>query len=278
MAIAHRPRTNDGVSPQRCEVDILGWGYARLPSQSIPALRRSLPSWAPPNTANHFFRYADDQTLLAVQAVGDLLRRCDLEPAELSMWGIIAAPQFLGRQVAAHAMDQFFHAGGQRISPHIVPQNSLHSVSCALSILLATHGPNVGMGGGCDALTDGLLAALTLFDMQASAGCWLVATAWDPEPLPNRQGSSSSPAIGHAVALAMRPQSSVNSCGQLSLSRQLQIFSAESAPATSVAEIVADLQTLDANNGSQSFAWRLPWGATLNLELTDRAAWARQAA
>jgi hypothetical protein len=144
---------------------------------------------------------------------------------------------------------------------------------------LATHGPNVGIGGSRYALTEGLLAATTLFDWHSSSGCWLVATAWDPEPLPDRQGLSTSPGVCHAVALAVRPQAGGEVHGQLTVSHRLQIFSEESAPpVTTVADLVSRLQDMDARGGSQSFAWHLPWGATLSLELTARAARARRAA
>jgi hypothetical protein len=260
---------------ERSAVDVVGWGCARVPSEKIVDLRRALPSWAPTSIPGHFFKYADEQTLVAAQAVDDVLQRFHLNPSELANWGIIAAPQFLGRQVTAHAFDQFYRAGGSRVSPHIVPQNSLHSVSGALSILLATHGPNVGIGGSRAAIEEGLLATLTWFDVQASSGCWLVATAWDPEPLPDRRGLSSTPGVCHAVALAVRSSASGESCGRLTLSDSLRVFSADASAPVTVAELVSRLQTLD---GSPSFSWQLPWGPILSLEVSAPAALARRAA
>jgi hypothetical protein len=256
---------------ERSAVDVVGWGCAQFSSEKIVELRRALPSWAPPSTPGHFFKYADEQTLVATQAVDDVLRRFDLNPSELTTWGIIAAPQFLGRQVIAHAFDQFHRAGGSRVSPHVVPQNSLHSVSGALSILLATHGPNLGIGGSRGALAEGLLATLTWFDMQTSSGCWLLATAWDPEPIPDRQGLSSTPGVCHAVALAVRPWTDGESCGRLTLSQGCS--AAANEPVT-----VADLVSQLSSDGSRSFFWELPWGPTLSLELPSGAKLSRRAA
>lgn len=268
----------DGATRSQASAHILAWGWAQRSAEGLGELRRTLPSWSPPDTPHHFFKYADEQTLLAVHAVDDALRRSDLDPVELRSWGMIGAPRFLGRQVTAHAVEQYARLGGTRVSPHIIPQNSLHSISGALSILLASRGPNVGVGGGHTSLTDGLFAALTLFDHQSLPGCWLIATAWDPEPLPNRQGTAASPGVCHAVALAVSGQSQGQVCGELDCTTTLQVFSPDAQASPTVADLVAAFQEIDRAGEGRSFAWRLPWGSSLSLHVVPQAVRARAAA
>lgn len=277
MALTPPTSRVDRTSNSCPDLDVFGWGSAQVPSERIVELRRSMPDWAPSDTPNHFFRYADEQTILAVLAVDDAIRNCGLDPVERRDWGVIAAPRFLGRQVTAQAVDQYQQTGGQRVSPHIVPQNSLHSVSGALSILLATHGLNVGLGGGPEALTDGLMAALSLVQTRTCPGAWFVATGWDPEPLPDRKGLSSSPGICHALALAVRPGPGMG-LGKLSLDSGLRIMSDEPAAQPSFSDVVSELQELGNRETSRLWRWRLSWGATLKLKIVSRQARQRLAA
>src|SRR6187399_2186108 len=117
---------------------LLGWGTARADLAAIAAMRKKLPTWAPPDTPGHFLKYADEQTVLAVAA-----------------------------------LDRFGRGGGPAISPHVIPQHSLHSISGALSILLASRQPNFGIGGTAESLAEGLLAALT-FPANGRTGTLLV--------------------------------------------------------------------------------------------------------
>src|SRR6185369_2658758 len=96
-------------------------------------------------------------------------------------WVVIAAPRFIGRVAGGATLNRYCRGGGPAISPHLIPQHSLHSISGALSILLASRQPNFGVGGTGDSLAEGLLAALT--GPQADCGgVWFVSTAWSPEP------------------------------------------------------------------------------------------------
>ena len=61
------------------EMAIAGWGYSRLRPAEIAPLRRHLPRWAVEGTSGHFFKYADEQTILAVQALDHAIERHGIE-------------------------------------------------------------------------------------------------------------------------------------------------------------------------------------------------------
>jgi hypothetical protein len=272
---------NNGAHPLALATGVQGWGIAQLPLADIASRRKSIPAWAPADTPSHFFKYSDEQTILAALAVNDAVERCQLDPREQSNWAIITAPQFLGRLAGANVFRRFRATGAPGVSPHTIPQHSLHSVSGALSVLLATRGPNVAVGGGPLALADGLLAATTLFENDAAPGGWLVCTAWDPEPQPDREGNSSSDGVCCALALALRPASSADVGGQLSIhvhdAEQPRVDSS-AEQSWSVGRIVAQLSTAPETAFPHSFAWQLPWGATANLSLAFHSAPMPQAA
>lgn len=90
------------------------------------------------------------------------------------------------------------------VSPTILPQHSLHSVSGTISIALGIHGPNYGAGGGCGALGEGLLCAVTLMANGTLPGIWLVLTEWNPEPIPDEGNAHDvGDATCHALAIAL---------------------------------------------------------------------------
>src|SRR5881394_3101144 len=136
---------------------VSGWGTARADLAAIAALRKNLPAWAPKDTPGHFLKHADEQTVVAVVALDNAIQSRGSEIDEYRQWAIVAAPRFIGRMAGAVTFHRYSKSGGPSISPHLIPQHSLHSVSGALSILLATRRPNFGIGGTGPSLTEGLL-------------------------------------------------------------------------------------------------------------------------
>ena len=74
---------------------------------------------------------------------------------------VIAATCLAGQPSAARTMIGLRDKGPVAVTPHIVPQCSLHSMASAASVGFGMHGPNFGVGGGPHALKVFLLA-LTL--------------------------------------------------------------------------------------------------------------------
>lgn len=277
---AAEPRSAPVATPfPSLDLPIGAWGFAQAQFSEFDELRRKIPSWAAADTPAHFFRYTDEQTILAAWAIDDAMRRSGLRPDEMLDWGVIAAPEFLGRHQIANYLDRFHRNGGPRVSPNSIVQHSLHSVSGTLSILLSSKGPNVGVGGGREAFVEGLLSALTLFELQSNSGCWFVATAWDPAPLPDEQGNCLTPARCHAVALAIRgPGGRTN--GSLVLHDELARADEEppSSEPLSVPSLIQAIGRSELRGSPSVMSWRLPWGATLGLDLRRQAIRLRRAA
>lgn len=258
-------------------VGVAGWGTARMTCGQIGLLRREVPTWAAPDLGGNFFKYADEQTIVAIRAVAAAVEQQELSVPDLTTWGVIAAPRFLGRAASAHTIARYLRGGN--CSPHTIPQHSLHSVSAALSILLGTHGPNVGVGGGPRAFEDGLMAGLTLFSQCEAPGCWLVATEWSTEPHVDAEGNCVDDAVCSAVVLAITPTITAASCGSLRLGPRLALATDGPLPRTD-GNPVTMLVTQLSERGllSAQTSWRVSWGPTIGLELRVRAARARKAA
>jgi len=256
-------------------LEICALGTARADLQQIAALRKSLPTWAPQDTPGHFLKYADEQTVVAVAAVDQAIQADRASLGDLHRWAIVAAPRFVGRLGGVATLERFGRGGGPAISPHLIPQHSLHSASGALSILLASRCPNLGVGGGADAVSEGLLTALTLPAGSEARGLWLVCTAWNPEPVLNLQGECTNAPICYAAALAMQSAVEGEARGRL----QLQVTPRDREPRSadaevtspSVAELCAAIDGRSQSSDAGQFHWQLNWGATLTLDLRPPA-------
>jgi len=248
---------------------LAAWGTARADLAQAAALRKQLPSWAPSGTPGHFLKHADEQTLVAIAAVDRAIRDHRLDASNLSNWSVVAAPRFMGRHAGVAALQRFSRGGGPALSPHLIPQHSLHSVSGALSILLASRQPNLGVGGGADSLAEGLLAVLSLPRTPETVGVWLVATAWNPEPVIDQQGNSFNEPVCYAAALALDAASAARSLGQLHLA-QNALHAAynsrkrETSP-IGVPQLCDCLDSLASETGRGELRWPIPGNAAIVL-------------
>lgn len=251
-------------------VNIAGWGYAHLRGAEFAAFRRSLPKWAVEGTPLHFFKHADEQTMLAVQAVDNAIQRNGFEPRTQTGFGVLAAPRFLGRHAAAAVIRRHLKDGAQGVTPHIIAQHSLHSVSGAISVLLGCQGPNLGVGGGPRALDELLLTQLTLFSTATIPGVWLVGTSWDPEPLIDRDGNCLNDPECFAFALAVQATAANNRCsaGTLRLGSANPLADSLAAEITA-ADIVRQMQAADLRQTPLQMSWPLAWGPQVEIELTQ---------
>jgi len=266
--------TNSG---ETC-LQLSGWGTARADLKTIAALRKSLPAWAPKETPGHFLKHADEQTVLAVAALDHAIQTSGRSAGEYQQWAIVAAPRFIGRMAGGVTLSRYSAGGGPAVSPHLISQHSLHSISGALSILLSSRQPNFGVGGTSSSLVEGLLTALT-FSGPQNNGAWLIATGWDPEPQLDDAGNGCNAPVCHAVALALRPAAEFGALGRLQLLAERG--SIESFHSFRWNEDAAGLcRRLTALPAGQAacFAWQLGSGGALSLEATKAAANLRFAA
>jgi hypothetical protein len=258
-------------SSEALALRLAAWGTAQADSAQAATLRKQLPAWAPAGMPGHFLKHADEQTLVAIAAVDRAICDHRVDPAGLSRWSVVAAPRFMGRMAGVAALDRYARGGGPALSPHLIPQHSLHSVSGALSILLASRQPNLGVGGGVDSLSEGLLAALSLPRTSECAGVWLVATAWNPEPVIDRQGGTVNGSVCYAAALALEPASSARSLGHLQLHRDALHAARDSGGGETqpigVPQLCNCLDSLSGGSGRGEFRWPVPGGASLVLQI-----------
>lgn len=169
---------------------------------------RDRPSPSPaPSLPPRFLRHADEHTVVGMQAVLAALATHPARPSVASH-GVVAAPCQAGRIVGAKTLTALASGGGVTVSPHVVPQCSLHSVAGAVSVALAMHGPQLGVGGGPEALGEGLLVAASLLaggGDPACTGVWLVATEWDAEPRLDPAGSPIDDPLCRGLAMLLEP-------------------------------------------------------------------------
>lgn len=261
------------TSSDALALNLTAWGTARADLAQVVALRKQLPDWAPEGTAGHFLKHADEHTIVGVAAVDRAIREHDLDVQELREWSIVAAPRFLGRFAGAAALQRYGRGGGPALSPHLIPQHSLHSVSGALSILLASRRPNLGVGGGAGALAEGLLATLTLPWSAQNQGVWLVATAWEPEPVIDKQGNCLNAPVCYAAALALESSASGSRHGRLWMEQQASSAAESDHSAWAVPALC---QWFDAGADERSLKWPVSGG--ISVVLRGPAANARRVA
>jgi hypothetical protein len=185
--------------------DVAGCGVVRAGPEAVAALRQdpgAVPGGPLPPS---LLRHADEQTVVALAAVLRAVAEHNLTGTRFPDWGVLAAPRFLGRVASAVALHQFRTEGAWGVSPHLIPQRSLHAVSGTISQALKLHGPNFGVGGGPGGVTEALLAAAALLADGDLPGAWVVATGWDPEPEPDLEGRPQRLGVCTGVALALIP-------------------------------------------------------------------------
>jgi hypothetical protein len=247
----------------------------------LPALRDQPGGPNAPPVPPRFLRHSDEQTVVGLAAVLQAMDSSALRDACYGDWGVVAAPVFPGRMGGAGTFTKFREGGCAAISPHIIPQNSLHSVAGAISICLGMHGPNFGIGGGPDALAEGLTVALSLVDQSSLPGLWLVLTQWSPEPVPDGRGSTQTETTCHGIALALLPGAGQGLTLRMTLPEsqpslgkaipRLILSGKESDPLAAavgreaLAELAGWLTAGSARQRSAPWSFGLPWGGRVEL-------------
>jgi len=185
--------------------DVAAVGVARATLETLPALRQNPGAVHGGPLPGTFLKHADEQAVVGLAAVLQAIQHSRLTATCFKHWGALAAPRFQGRLALAAALNRFAAEGSWGISPHLIPHRSLHAISGTVSQALKIHGPNFGVGGGPGSAAEVVLAAAALLGGCDVPGVWVVMTGWNPEPVPDREGRTSSAAVCNAVALALVP-------------------------------------------------------------------------
>lgn len=274
------------ASPAGCR--IVSHALVESPLGEIPALRgRPAPAAGPP-LPPRFLRHADEHTVVGVHAVLEAIAARP-GPCDLSRHAVVAAACQSGRLAAARTLAQLPVGGAVTVSPHIVPQCSLHSVAGAVSVALGMHGPHLGVGGGPDALAEGLFAAATLVagggDPTGTAA-WLVATDWEEEPDLDDRGESRNDPVCRALALLLEPIESPTGGGErtapLSLAVRVPPQPASGPrlhePAGGLIAFARALAMCAEGGALAGWTIACPWGAEIRVSGRARSAGLREAA
>ncbi|MEY3032308.1 MAG: hypothetical protein RLZZ622_783 [Planctomycetota bacterium] len=174
---------------------------AELARQPTPAGGPSLPP--------RFLRHADEQTVVGMRAVLQTLAEAGSDADDLTFDAVVAASCRAGQPTAARTMVALQQQGPVGVTPHVVPQCSLHSPASAVSVGLGMHGPTIGVGGGPAALAEGLLSAATLAMSlavtQPAAAIWLIVTGWDAPPALDDEATPTNDSTCRGLALCLKP-------------------------------------------------------------------------
>jgi len=150
-------------------------------------------------------KLADEQTVLALASVREAMANGAWHEPSFADWGVIAAPNWFGRTTYAVALQRYQQEGAWGVSPHLIPQQSLHALSGTISQALKIHGPNFGVGGGPNSAPDAFLLAAALMADGQLPGLWLVLTGYETEWIPAANGPPTPAPVCNAAALALTP-------------------------------------------------------------------------
>ena len=187
------------------ECSIAAFGVANLTSELLATIRKSPEAHTSMPLAPSVARHCDEQTLAALFAVGEAMRKLEASANDFEAWGIVASTRFIGRSFFAQSLEKFDREGPWNTSVQVVPHRSLHSTSSTISLALGSHGPNVGVGGGSDGEGQALLASASLLDEFNLPGVWLVLAGWSPELNVDVSGTPTAECRCQALALALKP-------------------------------------------------------------------------
>jgi hypothetical protein len=216
-------------------------------------------SAASASSLSKVLRHADEQTIAAFRALTTALH--DLQPPPtLTDWAVIGCPKFLGRMIICGAIVRYFRDPKFSISPHIIPNYTLHAQSGSISIGLSMYGANFGVGGGPWHLPEGLLTALSVISERRHPGLWLVLSEFDPEPRPDEAGKPTNDVVVHAMALALQPVDSGTN-GHRGI---LRLYSSEDE--SDVRPTVPGLAAWWQQSGEEPWLCRYPGLGMLHLE------------
>ena len=249
----------------------------------IPGLREQPVPEGVSALPPRFLRHCDEQTVVGMRAVLAAIAAHPEPRPSFTGYGVVAAACQSGRIATAQSLAMLRTAGGVAVSPHIVPQCSLHSVAGAVSVALGMHGPNIGASGGQHAVSEGLFTSLSMLAASAVTGeslpgIWLVVSSWTQEPSLDAAGKpecvppqdARSGPICRALAVALTDDA--NAVADKGISRRLtlhmpaaMVMARPAAHDQTAADEILDFARGLAAGPAASWSHACPWGAEIRL-------------
>ncbi len=183
---------------------ITAWATVRANPQAIAKWRKQPLTIGPEVLSTSSLKHADNQTVTALEAVRVAQEHFAGTRPDFRHWGVIAGTNFLGRERCARSILAYPTDGAWGVSPHFIPHQSIHAISGTISQALQSHGPNLGVGGGPNAVPDTFLLAASLLIDAAMPGLWLVLVGHESECIPGLGGDLAAPDC-LSIALALVP-------------------------------------------------------------------------
>jgi hypothetical protein len=251
-----------------------------VPLSEIRNLRDSPAPVGAPKLPPRFLRHCDEHTVVGVRAVLEAIAALPDPTRPLDRYGVIGAPRLAGRITGAQTLVQAAEAGGIAVSPHVVPQCSLHALASAVSVALGLHGLNLGASGGPEALSEGLYTAISLVNASGCDGLWLVLTEWDEEPVLDAAGRPTGDPLCRAVALALRPRTAADE-GAVTLAIRIadpavQRDSFTGSAGHSLADFAWAIRMCAGGGAITSWSHVCPWHAEIRICAAATAAGSRR--
>ena len=258
----------------------------------IPGLRdQPVPDGAPA-LPPRYLRHCDEQTVVGLRAVLAAIAVHPEPRPSFADYGVVAAPCQAGRIATAQSLAMLRTSGGVAVSPHIVPQCSLHSLAGAVSVALGMHGPNLGSSGGEHVVSEGLFTSLSLLVATESLpGIWLVVSGWTQEPVLDASGKPDcSPPKDARLgpicrALAVAVTADADAVANEGISHRLTLhmpatlrLARHATESHGAAAEILDFALGLAAGPAASWSHTCPWGAEIRLAPHAAAAGGSQAA
>ncbi len=259
---------------------VAGHALVEASLAEIPGLRDQPVPEGVPTLPSRFLRHSDEQTVVGIRAVLAAIAAHPEPTLSFAGYGVVASACQSGRIATAQSLAMLRTAGGVAVSPHIVPQCSLHSLAGAVSVAFGMHGPNIGTSGGQHAVSEGLFTSLSLLAADASLpGIWLVVSGWTEEPSLDATGKPDctplqdgrSGPICRALAVALTADADAPADTGISRRLTLHMPSAirvarPAAHDRSAADEILDFARGLAAGPAASWSHVCPWGAEIRLD------------
>jgi hypothetical protein len=257
---------------------VAGHAFVEARLSEIGGLRdRPVPE-AAPALPPRFLRHCDEQTVVGVRAVLEAIARQPEPRQSFDRFGVIGSSCAAGRIAAAQTLAQLATAGTTAVSPHIVPQCSLHALASAVSVAFGMHGPNIGACGGPHAVSEGLFAAFSLLqahgDSRSSCdGIWLVVSEWAEEPALDAAGKPLNDPLCRALAMALTRDADATATLTLHFNRAIDDgrHAGDVSAADALVSFAGALAMCGEGGVLESWSHVCPWGAEVRV-VAGRAA------
>ncbi|MFO0901940.1 MAG: hypothetical protein U0939_03005 [Pirellulales bacterium] len=250
---------------------VVAWSHVQAPWSQFDAWRDELIARRNSPALSQICKLGDEQTVVSTEAIFRAIDAAGWHDRSFADWGVISAPQFLGRLRMAGAVDRYKTLEVRGTSPRIIPTLSQHAVAGSLSVVFKCQGPSFGVGGSQGSLGDALVNAASLVASGMCPGFWVTCSHWTPEVLPYVPPEQNAEAVCHALALAIVPaEGDAPQSAPFELSVRFQPTLAQDSSFAAIPDLAQFLVGSEASH--EANAWNLALAPGLCAQVRRRSA------